>query len=100
MTFGRWLNIAVKAGLLAAFVVAIAWPPDAVEGQEQAARAPLFLAAVIDSGLAHFSDAPVSALLPMPCCHCRFFSTPWATCWVLRPLSATGVLHFVAGYCS
>lgn len=39
----KWFNLAVKAGLVVSFVIAIAWQPDVVEGKNMAARAPLFL---------------------------------------------------------
>lgn len=39
----RWTNIAVKVALAVSFVIAIWFPPDAVEGKGMAARAPLFL---------------------------------------------------------
>jgi len=43
----KWFNLAVKAGLVVSFVIAIAWQPDVVEGKNMAARAPLFLAPAV-----------------------------------------------------
>lgn len=43
----RRFDLAVKAALLAAFAIAIVWPPDAVEGKNMAARAPIFLAPAV-----------------------------------------------------
>ena len=67
----RWVNVAVKAGLVLAFVVAIGFEPSTVEGKAMGLRAPLFLApAVIVPILAttrrwepypHVADALVSA---------------------------------------
>ena len=39
----KWFNLTVKAALVVAFSIAIVWPPEAVEGKNMAARAPLFL---------------------------------------------------------
>ena len=43
----RLLNTLVKAALAVAFVWAVVWPPDVVEGKNMAARAPLFLAPAV-----------------------------------------------------
>lgn len=43
----RAFNLAVKAALAIAFLIAIAWPPDVLEGKNMAARAPLFLAPAV-----------------------------------------------------
>ena len=42
----RWANLAVKAGLVVAFAVAIGLAPDTVEGKAMGFRAPLFLAPI------------------------------------------------------
>ncbi len=41
------VNIAIKAGLVVAFAVAILIPPDAVDGKAMPARAPLFMASAV-----------------------------------------------------
>lgn len=43
----RTFNLAVKAALVASFVVAIVGSPDVVEGKNMAARAPVFLAPAV-----------------------------------------------------
>lgn len=43
----RIVNLAVKVALVASFVVAIGFPPEAVEGKAMGFRAPLFLAPAI-----------------------------------------------------
>ncbi len=43
----RWVNLAVKIALVAAFAVAIGLSPDTVEGKAMGFRAPLFLAPIV-----------------------------------------------------
>jgi hypothetical protein len=43
----RWVNLAVKAALVASFAVAIGLSPDTVDGKAMGFRAPLFLAPVV-----------------------------------------------------
>ena len=43
----KWFNLAVKAGLVVSFLIAVVWEPDVVEGKNMAARAPLFLAPAV-----------------------------------------------------
>lgn len=43
----RWVNLVVKAALVACFAVAIGLQPDVVEGKAMGFRAPLFLAPVV-----------------------------------------------------
>jgi hypothetical protein len=43
----RWVNMAVKAALVASFAVAIGLSPDTVDGKAMGFRAPLFLAPVV-----------------------------------------------------
>ena len=43
----RWVNMAVKAALVASFAVAIGLSPDTVDGKAMEFRAPLFLAPVV-----------------------------------------------------
>lgn len=72
MPVSRILNLAVKAALAVAFLIAIVWPPDVLDGKNMAARAPLFLApAVIVPVLARvrrWSPYPhlADALLSLP----------------------------------
>lgn len=43
----RIFNLAVKAALAVAFLIAVVWPPDVLEGKNMAARAPIFLAPAV-----------------------------------------------------
>jgi len=43
----RWVNYAMKVGLVVAFAVAIGLTPDTVEGKAMGFRAPLFLAPIV-----------------------------------------------------
>ncbi|MFW2335229.1 hypothetical protein [Ilumatobacter sp.] len=43
----RWVNLGVKAALVASFVIAIGLSPDTVDGKAMEFRAPLFLAPVV-----------------------------------------------------
>lgn len=43
----RWFDLAVKAGLVVSFAIAIVAAPDVVEGKNMAARAPLFMAPAV-----------------------------------------------------
>jgi len=43
----RAFNYLVKAALAVAFLIAIVWPPEVVEGKNMAARAPIFLAPAV-----------------------------------------------------
>ena len=71
--WARRVNVAVKVALVAAFVVAITAPIDALEGKAMGARAPLFLAPAVIVPLigrrrgwqpyAHTADALLSAPL-------------------------------------
>ncbi len=68
----RWVNIAVKVGLVLSFAIAIGLSPDTVDGKAMEFRAPLFLAPVVlvplVAGIRHWEPYPhtADALLAAP----------------------------------
>lgn len=43
----RYINVSVKVAIIAAFAIAIFWPPEVLEGKAMGFRAPLFLAPAV-----------------------------------------------------